>query len=344
MGIANPPLITGLYLLNYGGTTMEITLGIIIGIIALVLVALFLFEYRIRRPDLLVLYESKGRISVRKGPIYPRHFSLPLKRTTYPIQLSVEATAIGNLGVRIKLVGSIAASLEHIQSLIRIGGWHTEAVGRAAVEAQLLLQSLVKEYTEHAEIHALTSTDMQKYLSERAEELKEKFGVELVSLAVQTLEATDPIIGDALRQQEQARLLEQTERLKQIARAEAAKAKFQADEEITQMEHALELKKAQLNDAMLEKESALAERRLQDELARNRMRLAFEREELEVLKNSPELLMLTPQAARLAEASQNLKNARTIVSLTPQELAQGSELINLFQRLVQKTLETKKEE
>jgi len=332
------------YLLKYGGTTMEITLGIIISVVIFLLIALFIFEYRIRQPDLLVLYESKGHINVRHGPFYPRHFSLPLKRTTYPIQLSIEATAVGNLGVRIKLVGSIAASLEHVQSLIRIGGWNTEAVGRAAVEAQLLLQSLAKEYTEHSEIHALSSTDIQKYLSERAEELKEKFGVELVSLAIQTLEAIDPVIGDALRQQEQARLLEETERLKQAARSEAAKAKFRADEEITEMEHALELKKAQLKDAMLEKESALAERSLQDELARNRMRLAFEKEELEVLKNSPELLMLTPQAARLAEASQNLKNARTIVSLTPQELAQGSELINLFQSMVQKTLQTKKEE
>jgi hypothetical protein len=323
---------------------MDITFGIFIGLIIFVLITLLFFEYRIRRPDLLVLYESKGQISVRQGPFYPRHFSLPLKRTTYPIQLSIEATAVGNLGVRIKLVGSIAASLEHIQSLIRIGGWHTEAVSRAAVEAQLLLQSLVKEYTEHSEIHALSSTDIQKFLNKRADELKEKFGVELVSLAVQTLEATDPVIGDALRQQEQARLLEETERLKQAARSAAAKAKFQADEEITTMEHDLELKKAQLNDAMLEKESALAERRLKDELARNRMRLAFEKEELDVLKNSPELLMLTPQAARLAEASQNLKNARTIVSLTPRELAQGSELISLFQSLVQKTLETKNQE
>jgi hypothetical protein len=72
------------------------------------------------------------------------------------------------------------------------------------------------------------------------------------------------------------------------------------------------------------------------------MRLSFEKEELEVLKNSPELLMLTPQAARLAEASQNLKNARTIVSFTPQELAQGSELLGIFQRLMQKALEEKK--
>ena len=43
--------------------------------------------------------------------------------------------------------------------------------------------------------------------------IKEKFGVELISLAVQSLDPTDPEIADALRQQEQARLLEQTEQL-----------------------------------------------------------------------------------------------------------------------------------
>ena len=167
--------------------------------------------------------------------------------------------------------------------------------------------------------------------------------MELISLAVQSLEASDPAIGEALRQQEQARLMEETERLKHAARSAAAKAKFLADEEITEMEHALALKKTSLKDTVLEKESALAQRRLEDELERNRMRLAFEKEELEVLKSSPELLMLTPQAARLAEASQSLKNARTVVSLTPQDLAHGSELISLFQELVQKALETKKE-
>ena len=265
------------------------------------------FEYRIRQPDILVLYESKGHIGVRKGLIYPRHFSLALKRTTCPIQLTIEATAAGNLGVRVKLVGSVAPSLEHIQSLIRVGGWNSEAVARAADEAQVLLQGLVKEYTERAEIHALSSADILNYLNERSAVVKEKFGVELISLAVQSLEPTDPEIADALRQQEQARLLEQTERLNNQARVAAAKAKYQADEEIAEMEHTLELKKAELKKILLEKESALAHQRLEDELARNRMRLAFEREELEVLKSNPELLMLTPQAARLAEASQNLK-------------------------------------
>jgi hypothetical protein len=301
-----------------------------------------LFEYRIRKPDVLLLYESKGRISLRKGLVYPRHFSLPLSRTTSPIQLTVEATAVGNLGVRIKLVGSVAPSLEHIQSLIRIGGWKQDAAVRAADEVQVMLQGLVKEYTEQCEIHALSSTGIVSNLNERSALIQEKFGVELISLVVQSLEPTDPEISEALRQQEQARLLEQTERLSNQARSAAAKAKFQADEEISQMEHDLELKKAELKKSLLEQESSLTHQSLEDELKRNRMRLAFEKEELEVLKNSPELLLLTPQAARLAEASQNLKNARTIVSFTPQELAQGSELLGVFQSLMQKALDEKK--
>jgi hypothetical protein len=212
-----------------------------------------------------------------------------------------------------------------------------------ADEVQVLLQGLVKEYTERIEIHAITSAGILGYLNERLALAKEKYGVELITLAVQSLEPIDPEITDALRQQEQARLMEQTERLNQQARISAAKAKYQADEEIAAMEHSLELKRAELKKELLAQESALAQQRLEDDLARNRLRLAFEREELEVLKSSPELLMLTPQAARLAEASQTLKNARTIVSLTPQDMGTGAELFGLFQNLLQKALETRKE-
>lgn len=321
---------------------MEIEAGVLIGAIIVGLLIVFvLFEYRIRKPDVILLYESRGEIGLRQGLIYPRHFSLPLERTTHPIKLTVEATAVGNLEVRIKLVGSVAPSLEYVQSLIRIGGWNQDATAHAADEVQLMLQGLVKAYVEKAEIHALSSTDLVSHLNKQSALFQEKFGVELISLAVDSLEPTDPEISEALRQQEQARLLEQTERLNNQARSAAAKAKYQADEEISQMEHELEMKKLELKGTVLGKESALAEKGLEDELTRNRMRLAFEKEELEVLKSSPELLMLTPQAARLAEASQSLKNARTIVSFTPQELAQGSELLSVFQSLMQRALEEK---
>jgi len=53
--------------------------------------------------------------------------------------------------------------------------------------------------------------------------------------------------------------------------------------------------------------------------------------------------MLTPQAARLAEASQSLNNARTVISLTPQELANGSLLFTMFRDLLQKNLDAKDE-
>jgi hypothetical protein len=321
---------------------MDIVLGVLAGALVLVFGFMILFEYRIRHPDMLVLYEKEGQLLIRSGPFYPRHFSLPLKRTTRPIQLAIQATAAGNLGVNIKLAGSVAPTPDNLQALIRIGGWNSEVVARAADETCMLLEALVKEYAEHSEIHDLSATGVLEFIHERAHLFKEKFGVELVSLVVQSLEAAEAEIADALRQQEQARLLEQTERLNHQARLAAAKVKFQADQEIAEMEHSLELKKTALNMTLLEQEAALAQQRVQDELQRSRLRLAFEKEELEILKNNPELLVLTPQAARLAEASQSLKNARTVISLTPQDLAPGSELLTLFQNLLQKAMEAKK--
>jgi hypothetical protein len=319
---------------------MEIIPGVVIGILLLGGLLLALFEYRIRQPDVIVLHESNGEIRIRRGLLYPRHFSLPLKRTTSPLQLTVEAAAMGNLLVRIKLIGSAAPSVEHIQSLIRVGGWDSEAVARAVDQVRILLQGLVKEFTERSEIAAITTPAVQNHLNEHLGLIEERFGVELISLAVQALDPVDPEIADALSQQEEARLLEQTEQLNHHARVVAAKARYQADEEIAEMEHALELKKAELKKIEFENEAELARQHIEAELARSRLRLSFEKEELDVLRRSPELLMLTPQAARLAEASQGLKNARTVISLTPQELANGSAVFTLLRNLLQKDQET----
>lgn len=322
---------------------MDFIPGIVIGILIVGGLLILLLEFRIRQPDVIVLYESKGRIGIRSGLLYPRHFSLPLKRTTTPLQLTIEAAAVGNLLVRIKLVGSAAPSIEHIQALIRVGGWDSEAVARAVDQVRILLQGLTKEFTERSDIHAITSPAILNHLNEHLELIEERYGVELISLAVQSLEPVDPKIAEALSQQEEARLLEQTEQLNHQARVAAAKAKFKADEEIAEMEHALELKRAELKKIQFESDAVLARQRIEDELARSRLRLAFEKDELEVLRNNPELLLLTPQAARLAEASQSLKNARTVISLTPQELANGSALFTMFRNLLQKELDNKEE-
>jgi len=310
---------------------MGIIPGVIIGIVLVGCALVALFEFRIRQPDAIVLYESNGQIGVRRGLLYPRHFSLPLKRTTSPLQLTVEAAALGNLLVRVKLVGSAAPSIEHIQSLIRVGGWDSEAVARAVDQVRILLQGLVKEFTERSEISAISSPAILSHLNANLGLIEERFGVELISLAVQSLDPVDPKIAEALSQQEEARLLERTEQLNHQARVVAARARYRADEEIAEMEHALELKRAELKKIQFESDAGLARQRIEDELARSRLR------------QSPELLLLTPQAARLAEASQSLKNARTVISCTPQEIANGSELFALFRRLLQKELEAKKD-
>jgi hypothetical protein len=224
-----------------------------------------------------------------------------------------------------------------------VGGWDVEAVVRAVDQLGFLVQGLVKEYTERADIYAITSAAILHHVNEHLSLIEERFGIELISLTVQSLEPVDPKIVDALSQQEEARLLEQTEQLNQQARVVAAKAKYRADEEIAEMEHALELKRTELKKLQFESDAELARQRIEDELARSRLRLAFEKEELELLRRNPELLMLTPQAARLAEASQSLKNAKTVISLTPQELSNGSELFTLFRNLLQKELESKNE-
>ena len=317
-------------------------LGILGG--GLILVLIFgLYEYRIRKPDNLILFEKQGKIALRKNQLYPRHFSLALERKIHPLQLDTEVTAAGNLGVRIKLVGSAVPALGHLDALVRVGGWNQDAAAHAANEAQLMLEGIMKQYAEEFEIQALSTSQLTEHLNQQAALFQEKLGLELVSLSIQALEPTDPQIAAALRQQEQARLHEETERLSHQAQAAAAKVKFETEKEIAEMEHALELQKVELSKQRIEKEAALARQKLEDELERSRMRLAFEKEEVEVLKNSPELLMLTPQAARLAEASQNLKNARTVISLSPQELSQGAELLKFFQELLQKVMDSKSE-
>ncbi len=318
---------------------MEILWGIL-AIVVLAIILLALFEFRVRQPDTLVLYESKGKIGLRGGLFYPRHFSLLLKRAPHPIQLHIEGVAAGNLGVVIKLAGSVVPALDNLSALVRIGGWNSDAVARAAEQASIRLEGLVKEYTQQSEIQSLSSKGLSEYLEAQTADFRQRFGLEIISLAVVSLDPTDSEIAEALRQQEEARLMEQTERLNHQARIAAAKSKYQADEQIATMEHELELKKLALKKERLEQEDALAQKRLEDELARSRMRLAFEKEELDILKDNPELLLLTPQAARLAEASQRLKNARTIISLSPQDFA-GTEWGELFQKLLQKAVEKK---
>ncbi len=315
----------------------------LVGAAVLVILAV-LYEYRFRKSDFFILYEDRSGLALRKGRLYPRHFSLPIRRTTHSLQLTVDASAKGNLEIRVKLGVTVAASPEHLGALIRVGGWNTDAVARAAKDLEALLQSFVKGYTEQYGIENLSLEKIHDHLTAKIPTAKTALGLEVVSLTILSFEPVNTQISEALRQQEHARILEQTELLNQQARVAAAKAKLKADEEIALLENELELKKYNLKKGQLERETALADLRVDGELKQSRKKLEFDKEELDVLKSNPELLMLTPQAARLAEASQGLKNARTIVSLSPQDLSQGSELLGTLQRILLNAIESYRSE
>lgn len=300
-----------------------------------------IYEYRLRRPDQLVLYESDGRIVLRKGRFYPRHLSLVLPRTIHSVQMDIDASAKGNLDVKVRLAMSIALSLEHVDALIKAGGWNSLAVQEAAKELQIVVYSFVREFAEKFELEDLSSDKILGYLKEKISISEPKFGLEVISISVQSLEILDHKIADAIRQQESARILEQTEELNQKGRIASAKARFQAEEQIALMESELELKKYELKKAELEKDAEISRKRIEEELNRKKLQLEYEKQEIELLKNNPELLILTPQAARLAEASQALRNARTIVSLSSKDFSQGSELINVLQNLLKNSFKEK---
>jgi hypothetical protein len=309
---------------------------IVSGSIVIIIALLAAFEYRLRQPDQMVLYEVNGKIKFNKGKFYKRHFSLALPQTAHSTQLNVEASAKGNIDIKVKLAVTVAASAENIHALIRAGGWNQTAVVKASKELETIIHALVKEFTEKYEIEELSSEKIFGYLQSKTVISKEKLGLEIISLTVQSFDASDAKIAEAMRQQESARIMEHTEMLNQKARINAAKAKLKADEEIASMENELALKKFELKETEFDKESALALKRAEEELKRKKMGLEFDKQELEMLKNNPELLMLSPQAARLAEASQSLKNARTVVSLSPGDTAQGTDLLGMFQSLIQK--------
>jgi hypothetical protein len=306
--------------------------------IVVVLCAAVAVEYRLRRPDQLILAEEAGKIVFRRFRWYPRHFSLPLPATTHMLEMRVEASAKGGLPVIVRIAASVAASRSAVDALVRVGGWSTSAVVKAAKEFEAIIQARVRTHAEKASVEELSSDRLRTELLTDAGSFAPGVGLEIVSLTVQSIDPSDPAIAEALRKRESARILETTEAMEQRARVAAAQAKLKADELIAAAEHEAAMKQLELRKVEEEREAGLAHVRVEEELSRNQLRLEFEREELKLLKENPQLLLLSPQAARLAEASQSLRNARTVVSLGNGEGDQGARLLGLFQLFLEQVL------
>jgi len=302
--------------------------------IAAVIVFILFFEFRFRPPDRIVLHESKGQVKQRRSRLYPRHFSLSIPATVHTIQPEIEADAKGHLEVRIRLAVTVSAAPNHLADLIHVAGWEPKAVAKATAELDTRIDSLVREFTEKYEIEELSSEKLTQHLQDPLKASAKLLGLELHSVYVQSVDPVDETIAEAMRRQEADRIMEQTEILSQKARVAASRAKVDADEKIALSAHQLELKRLELKKIEEEREAELVHLRLEEEMKNRKMQLEVDREEVALIKNNPELLLLTPQAARLAEASQTLRSAKTVVSLSPNDFKEDSPIMGLLQSLL----------
>lgn len=299
-----------------------------IPIVGLVLLGVLLFEYRIRKPDQLVLHEARGRIKQRKAWIYPRHLSLSIPASVQSISLELAAEAHGSIGLAVRLTIAVTPDPEHLEHLVRAGGWDPHAVQRASDELRIAAHSQVREFCESLEIEAISRQGLTAHLESGLPPRAMRLGLQVLSVAVQSISPADPQIEEQLRQREAARIAEQTERINQEARVAAANLRLQAEASMADAEHALELKRLGLKREQERAQAELAHARVLEEVERRKLQLVIDEQEIALLAENPQLLMLTPQLARLAEASQSLRNARTIVSLSGEELLENSPLLN----------------
>jgi len=306
---------------------------IAIGVIAVIII-IILVEFRSRKPDRIILYESKGRVKPYQRRFYPRHFCLSIPAKLKSSILEVDAEAKGKLRVDLRLSITVAPSLNHLPELVRAGGWDQKAVDIASQELEVVLNALVREFVEKHEIDELTGETLSAHLRQNIKTMINSLGLEAVAINVQSIEPTDANISEALRKREAARILEETEAINQKARITATRAKNEADKKVARYDHELALHKMELQQNENEKEDRLAEQRVTEELKRRKMQLEVDSAEMNLLKKNPELLLLTPQMARLAEAGQALRNARTIVSLSPEEFASQGPIGKILQKLV----------
>ena len=145
---------------------------------------------------------------LRRGRIYPRHFSTPITKTTHSFSQTVDASAKGSLDIRVKLAVTVAAS-EDLSVLVRVGGWAPDAIARAAGNSDTH-PGYVKGYTELHDVKRSPPTgsaDISRNGCRRANVSSGSRSSHLRS-PHSTRQSPD---RQAIRQREHARILEQTE-------------------------------------------------------------------------------------------------------------------------------------
>ncbi|NOY78022.1 MAG: hypothetical protein GXO76_09165 [Calditrichaeota bacterium] len=290
---------------------------ILLGLIVF-LVILFVILAKARRPDQLLLIEKHGTVQPYLKRWYFSKSVLALPATVKTISTEVKTQARGKIDVIIKLSVSFFPDPERAGNLIRVGGWTPDAVDRVAQELSGTVQGLVGELVEPLNITQVTREKLSHMLRQKLQALAPSFGITVTSVVVSDAEAADQKIADAIRKQEEARIQEEMEKSSQRSRIATEKLRLAADDEIERMKHKMEMEHLKLREIEELKAAELEQKLLEKETEKKRLTLALEQEEAELLSRHPELMMLTPQLTRLVEASQQLKSAKTVISLSPE--------------------------
>ncbi|MBN1349506.1 hypothetical protein JXJ21_08865 [candidate division KSB1 bacterium] len=311
-----------------------LTWGIIGGIL-IIFIGFAIWFFERKQPAQLVLIERKGEVSVWKRAFYPKPLCLVLPATVRSVATEVKTQAKGKIDAAVKLVVTFYADPENIAHLIRIGGWSKEAPGKVEKELAGTLQGIVGEIVEPLEITEITRETIAKKVKARLDTISQNFGIQITAVTVTSAEALEPKIVEAIRQREEARILEETEKSVQTSRIARAEMKASADQKIAEAEHHTAMKNYSLRKIQEEEAAILAKAAVAQQTERRQMELEIEKHEVEILAQNPSLLLLAPQLTRLTEASQQLKNAETVITLS-------SDLLNKLPAPIQQILSAMK--
>jgi len=297
---------------------MEIGL-ILAGSVLLIFMGLVFMVQR-KRPDQLVLREKRGTVVRWTYAFYPKQICLSLPNTVQSFLTEIRTLGRGKIEVLVKVNVSFYADAANLENLTRVGGWSPTALKNVEKELTTTLTGLVGSVVENLEITEIQRETISQAVLEKLKPVAENSGVRISALTIISADPVDPKITDALKKLEEARLQEITDRTLQAARTLQAELKAQADQKIAQAEHEVALKKLALQKIREAEAAELALATVKQQNERRKLELEIEKKEVEIFVQNPALLLLAPQLTRLTEASQQLKNAGTIVTFSTEFL------------------------
>jgi hypothetical protein len=283
----------------------------IVGIILLLGIGFLFWFFARKQPDELILIERKGKVAIWKRPFYPRRLCLSLPKTIHSVTTEVKTQAKGKIDVAVKLAVTFYADPEHVINLIRVGGWTPDEKELAGT-----IQGIVGESIEQLDITEMTREFIAKKVKSRLNAIVENLGVQIPTVTIISAEAIDPKIAEAIKKREEARIQEEAEKAVQTSRIVQAEMKSKAEQKIAEAEHRTVMKNYELRKIQEADAAVLAKASVEQQTERRRIELEIEKAEVEMLAKNPSLLLLAPQLTRLTEASQQLKNAETVITVS----------------------------